>query len=150
MTTTTTTTTGYEIIESTYGDPRLTPEHWAGQRPPSPWEVRPERCSWVEMELRRYPDGAEFRYERECGRWSSVCRRGDWQLAGDRKAAELQGQLDKVLLHVALYVEGLKRPDEDLRGVYRDASNPGGGTEIWLRYLEEDAWGCPRNPPAAD
>ena len=62
----------FTLVSGTYGDPRL--------RTPglNPYQRYPERSSWTEREIRRYPDGSEHHFSRECMRWAGELAYGTW------------------------------------------------------------------------
>ena len=123
--TTTATSKGYEVIERGGGEDRT---GWL-----------PERASWVIWEIRQYPNGDTFRYEREDSRWASSYQAGEWELASERAARIAKHELTEARRRIALYVEALDNPEEQPFPPIKGAENPGRGTATWLKYLRREA-----------
>ncbi len=128
----------HEIIESSYGDPRLR------MKGATPWERRPEQSEWVEFEVRRYEDGSEVRWERSCGRWTTEYQEGEWFVAGERRANLLEAELVELRTYVALYLHTLDKPGTQPSRRLREAPNPASHARVWRPYLEREAAKAPR------
>ncbi|MCP3980774.1 MAG: hypothetical protein GY716_15840 [bacterium] len=138
------TTPAYSVVDSSYGDPRLRRDFRPGGRTPTAWDRRPERSEWVEHEVRRYGDGTEVRWERECGRWSNVGHVGDWTIASDLRARRLEAELISLRTYVALYLHTLDQPGTQPSRPLREAPNPARHARVWRPYLEREAAKAPR------
>lgn len=123
----------YTVVESCYGDPLLK------RTDLGPFQKYPERTSWVDFEVREYPDGLKLRYERDCGRWSSVTQCGDWILASERAANIAQRELAELRKRVALFVETTENPGQAPFPPIKGAESPGVHPSTWYDYLKREA-----------
>lgn len=120
----------YEILDSKYGEDRS--------------GCLPERVEWIDFEVRKYADGTTIKFVRECGRWSSVGRVGDWMPEGDLIARNALNTLAKLRRDCALYLHTRDNPGTQPNPPLKTASNPATYPDTWEMYIRKEADKAPR------
>jgi hypothetical protein len=127
-------TKGYKIIKSEYREPA----DIAGR-------MRPERVTWVEWEVREYPNGDQIRFERQAARWAGTyAPAGDWVTEGVLEAGRLANELYSIRKNLALFFETTKHPGRAPFPPVEGAPGPSPHPETWREYLEAEAAKAPR------